>query len=117
MAYSSFEDYLPITKVNIGLSLLGNKTQADKITQYDLSSLANRDISNQYTVTEINKFDTPQETSERYIPQDEYENFVTTQMEAAAECIPTKPRVKYIVHWESIAVWGKWDMKKLVLFD
>ena len=34
-----------------------------------------------------NKFDTLQETSERQTLNDEYENLVTTHMEAAAECI------------------------------
>ena len=30
-----------------------------------------------------------QETSERYTPNYRYENFVTTYIEAAAECIPS----------------------------
>ena len=33
-----------------------------------------------------------QEISETHTPNDEYENFITTHMEAAAECILTKPR-------------------------
>ena len=49
-------------------------------------------IVNQYTVTVINKFDTLEETFERDTPKDEYENFVSTHIKAAAECIPTKPR-------------------------
>ena len=53
-------------------------------------SLANSDISNQYMVTVRNKFDTLQETSERYTPNDEYENFVTAHIDTAAKCIPTK---------------------------
>ena len=32
------------------------------------------------------------ETFGRYIPNNKYENFVTTHIEAAAECIPTKAR-------------------------
>ena len=36
-----------------------------------------------------NKFDTLQEISETYTLNDEYENFVTAHMEAAAGCIPT----------------------------
>ena len=48
---------------------------------------------------------------------DEYENFVTTNVEVAAECIPTKPRAKYKVTWKSIAVRKKWEcMKKASLF-
>ena len=48
------------------------------------------------------KFDTLQETSERHTLSDEDEIFVTTHMEAVAECIPTKPRVKCRVPWESL---------------
>ena len=40
------------------------------------------------------KFDTLQETSERYTSNDKYENFVTTHIEATTKCIPTKPRAK-----------------------
>ena len=46
-------------------------------------------------VTVRNKSDTP---------NDEYENFLTAHMEAAAECIPTKPRTKCRVSWESQVV-------------
>ena len=42
-------------------------------------------------VTVRNKFDTLQEIFETH---DEYKNFVTTHMEAAAECIQAKPRTK-----------------------
>ena len=45
-------------------------------------------------VTERNKFDTLQETSERHTPNDKYEHFVTNRIEAAAKTIPTKPRAK-----------------------
>ena len=57
-------------------------------------------------VTVRNKFDTLQETSERYIPNDEYEKFVTTYIEAA-EYMPTKPRAKCRVLLESIVVMEK----------
>ena len=43
-------------------------------------------------VTVRNKFDTLQEIS----LNDKYENFVTTNMKAAAECIPVKPKVEFI---------------------
>ena len=74
---------------------------------YDLSSLTTRDISNKYTVTVRNKFDTYQEIwfdtlqkiSETHTPYDEYENFLTDKMEAAAEYIPTKPNVKFYVSY------------------
>ena len=55
------------------------------------NTLPNRPISdmrNQYTVTVKKKLDTQQETSsERHIPNDEYEHFVTAHIEAAVECI------------------------------
>ena len=56
-----------------------------------------------------NKFDTLQETSERHTPNDEYKNFVTANIEAAAKCIPAKPRGQGWVTWESIAVREKQD--------
>ena len=62
------------------------------------------DISNQYTVTEINKFDNIQERCERLTSNDEYGNFVTAHIEAAAECIPTKTRAECSISWKSIAV-------------
>ena len=47
-------------------------------------------------ITVRNKFDTVQEISEKYNSNDEYKNFVTSHMEAAAECILTKLREKKI---------------------
>ena len=55
-------------------------------------------------VTVRNKFNTHQETFERHTLNDEYENFVTTHIEAAAKCTPTKPRAKCRVPREPIAV-------------
>ena len=37
-------------------------------------------------------------------PNDEYENFVNAHHEATVNCIPTKPRTKYRVPWETLAV-------------
>ena len=51
-----------------------------------------------------NRFETLQEKTEKGIPNDEYENFVNAHLEAAAKCIPTKPRTKYRVPWETLAV-------------
>ena len=45
-------------------------------------------------VTVRNKFDTLQEIFETHNPNDEYENFINALMEAAAECISTKPRAE-----------------------
>ena len=64
--------------------------------------LAKRDVSNQYTIAIRNLFDTPQETSEKQTPNDDYEDFVSAILEAAAEWIPTKLRAKYWVPLESI---------------
>ena len=44
-----------------------------------------------YTLTLRNKFNALQEIPETPTANDEYENFVNTHLEAAAECIPTKP--------------------------
>ena len=59
------KEYLPITE-SFQQSLYRNKKQIDKASQYDGFPLANSDISNQYSVTVRNKFDTLQETSERH---------------------------------------------------
>ena len=58
------------------------------------SLLNNRDICDRCTMT-LKKFDALQEISETPTPNDEYENFVNVHMESAAECIPTKLRVKH----------------------
>ena len=70
------------------------------------------DINKQNTVNIRNKFDTLQKTFKRLIANDEFENIVTTDKEAAAECIPTKPRAKCSVLWESIALRVKEDSMK-----
>ena len=41
--------------------------------------------------------DALQEKTESHTPNDEYDNFVNANLEAAAECIPTKQRTKPIV--------------------
>ena len=51
-----------------------------------------------------NKFNTLQEISRRHTPNDDYENFVTDNMETTAECITTKPRTKCRVLSESPVV-------------
>ena len=47
------------------------------------------------------KFDALQEISETHPPNDEYENFLNTHLEMAAECIQTKQRGKPRVPWET----------------
>ena len=93
-----------IVTAKIRLSTCRNKTQTAKITLYDLSSLNNRGIGNKYMIAVRNKFDNLQEASETLTPNSEYENFINTHMEAAAECIPTKPRAKHRVPWETLVI-------------
>ena len=45
-----------------------------------------------------------QEKTEKGTPNDEYVNFVEAHHEAVSKCIPTKPRTKYSVPWEMLAV-------------
>ena len=54
-----------------------------------------------------------EETSERHTLNDEYENSVIVHIKAAAaECLPTKPRTKGTVPWESIAVRKKMGLSE-----
>ena len=84
-----------------------------KTSQYDLSSLTNCDVRNNYTVTVRNKFNALKKKSKGHTPNDEYESFFTAHREAAAKCIPTKPRIKCRDPWESIAIREKWDSIKI----
>ena len=98
-AYSSFEGVSSDHKIvtaKLRLSLRRNKVQASKSIRYDWSSLTNSDICDRYSVTVRNKFDILQEST-MYSPNEEYENFVSAHLEAAAECIPTKQRAKHNV--------------------
>ena len=71
---------------------------------YDCSLINNSDIRVEYILTQRNKFDALQEISETLTPNDKYENFVNAHFEVAAECIPTKQRVKPTVAWATLAV-------------
>ena len=51
-----------------------------------------------------NRFEPLQEKTEKGTPNDEYEKFVNAHLEAAANCIPTKPRTKYRITLETVAV-------------
>ena len=59
------------------LNLYTNKEQTNKSSRYDRSLHVNRNIRNQYTVNVSNKIDSFQEKPERYIPSNEYVEFVT----------------------------------------
>ena len=51
-----------------------------------------------------NKYDAQQKKTETHTPNKEFENFVNAHLEAAAEFIPTRQRIKPRVPWETLAV-------------
>ena len=105
-AYSSFEgvssDHRIVT-AKIQLSLRKNTTRTTTNVHYDWSLLNNRDIRDKYALTLRNKFDARQERTETHTLNDEYENFVHSHLETAAEYIPNKQRGKPRVSWETLA--------------
>ena len=105
-AYSSSEgvssDHRIVT-ANIRLSLRKNTTRTATTKHYDWALLNNRDIKDKFVLELRNRFETLQEKTEIGTPNDNYENFVNTHLEAAAMCIPTKLRTKYRVPWETLA--------------
>ena len=105
-AYSSFEGVSSdhrIVPAKIRQSLRKNVSRTVTTKNYDWALLNNRDIRD-YVLEKRNRFETLQEKTENGTPNDEYENFVNALLEAAAKCIPTKPRSKYRVAWETLAV-------------
>ena len=66
--------------------------QTDKVSRYDWSLLAKKDLSNKYMVIIRNKFDTLLKTSERHTPNNECESIVTSHIKARAEYIPSRIR-------------------------
>ena len=107
-AYSSFDGVFSnhrIVTANIRLSLRKkNATWTATTKHYDWALLNNRDIRDKYVVELRNRFETLQEKIEKGAPNDVYENFVNAHLEAAGKCIPTEPRTKYTVPWETVAV-------------
>ena len=107
-AYSSFEgvssDHRIVTaKIRSSLRKKATWTAATK--HYDWAQLNNnRDIRDKYVLELRNRFEALQEKTEKGTPNDKYENFVNAHLETAAKCIPTKPRTKYRVPWEAVAV-------------
>ena len=106
-AYSTFEgvssDHRIVT-AKIRLSLRKNATRTATTRHYDWALLNNRDIRDKYALELRNRFETLQEKTEKVTPNDEYENFVEAHLDAASKCIPTKPRTKYRVPWETSEV-------------
>ena len=88
----------------IRLSLQKNATWTANTKHYDWVLLNNWDIRDKYVLELRNRFETLQEKTEKGTPNEEYENFVNAYLEAAAKCIPTKPRTKHRVPWEMLAV-------------
>ena len=106
-AYSSFEDVSSdhrIVTAKIQLSLRKNATRTVTTKHYDWALLNNRDIRDKYVLELRNRFEALQEETEKGTPNDEYENSINAHLKAAAKCIPTKPRTKYRVSWETLAV-------------
>ena len=113
-AYSSFEsvsfDHWIVT-AKIRLSLRKNTTWTVITKHYDWALFNNRNIRDRYVLELRNRFDALQEKTKKCTINDEYENFVNTHLEAAMKCIPTKPRTKSRVPWETV-VREKWaDVK------
>ena len=106
-AYSSFEgvssDHRIVT-AKVRLSLRKNATRKATTKLYDWALLNNRDIRDKYALELRNRSEALQEKTEKGTPNDEYENFVEANIEAASKCIPTKPRTKYRAPWETPAV-------------
>ena len=92
-----------IVTIKTQLSLRRNTARTTTV-HYDRSLLNNWVIRDKYTLTLRNKFDALQERWETRTSNDEYENFVNVGLEAAAECIPPKQRVKPRVPSETLAV-------------
>ena len=106
-AYSSFEgvsaDHRIVT-AKIRLSLRKNATRTATTKHYDWAFLNKRDIRDKCVLELRNRFETLQEKTEKGTPNDEYENFVNAHLEATENYIPTKPRTKYRVPWETLEV-------------
>ena len=106
-AYSTFEgvssDHRIVT-AKLRLSLRKNATRTVTTKHYDWAQLNNRDIKDKYVLELRSRFETLQEKTEKGPPNEEYENFVEAHLQAASKCIPTKPRAKYRVPWENLAV-------------
>ena len=92
-----------IVTAKIWLSLRKNATRTATTKHYDWALLTT-EIWDKYVVELRNRFETLQEKTEKGTPNDEYENFVDAHLEVAAKYIPTKPRTKYRIPWEMLAV-------------
>ena len=114
-AYSSFEgvssDHRIVT-AKLRLSLRKNATGKATTKHYDWALCNNSDIRDKYVLELRNRFETLQEKTEKGTPNNEYENFVETHLEAASKCIRTKPRTNFRVPGETLAVREKLALVK-----
>ena len=113
-AYTSFEgvstDHRIVT-AKIRLSLRKNANRTKTSVLYEWAPLKSKDIRDKYTLALRNKYDSLQQQTETHTPNEEYDNFINTHLEVAAEFIQTK-QSKYRVRWETLAVREKRaDMK------
>ena len=93
-----------IVTAKIRVNLRKNATRIATTKLYDLALLNYRDIRDKYVLEFRKWFETLQEKTEKGTPNVEYENFVNAHFNAVAKRIPTKPRNKYRVLWETLAV-------------
>ena len=114
LSKESVFDHRSVT-TKIRLSLRANKPKVANSPRYDWSTLfTNDDIRNRYTITVRNKFDSLQQIADDHTPNTTYDNFVVAHSEAAADCIPLKPKAKRRVPWETVAVTEKREHLKRV---
>ena len=93
-----------IVTAKLRLSLRKNVSRTATTKHYDWALLNNRYFRDKYVLELRNRFETLQENTEKGTPNDKYENFDEAHLEAASKCIPTKPKTKYRLPWETLAV-------------
>ena len=104
-AYSSFEGVCSDHRQGKNTtSLRKNATGTATTKNYDWVLLYNRDIKDKYILELRNRSKTLEEKTEKGTSNDEYENFINAHLEAAVNCFPTKPKSKYRVPWETLAI-------------
>ena len=110
-AYNTFvgvkSDHRIVT-AKVRLSLRKNIKKTSIPTHYDWSTIAtNEDIRYRFTVSVRNKYEALCLETNTNSPNIKYNNLVLSNEQAAADCIPLKPKIKKRVPWESIAVIAK----------
>ena len=98
-AFSSSDHRIVTAKIRV--SLRKNVTWTTPTIHYDWALLNNNYIRDEYVLALRNKFDALQEKTEIFTPNDEYKNFINAHLEVAAKYIPTEPKTKSRVLWET----------------